>query len=237
MNYYEETLAKIKELMTKQQYDEALRIVTNELKMPYVPKEFEKQLLFYQQELFAILGTNQKPELTGKELFAILNNEQINNDEKVGLFYQLEKFNLRNYLSEIKEFFNSNASLELKTILIYLLASQDVDQEFTYHGLQGEIKLNPKTFDFQESERFVEQLNDQLANDLPQDYPQLLEMAKIVVANLYYKLFPLLQTYDLLKLSQAIKNRLLIVNGIKNNPSDDQQILDYEKLLISLKIV
>jgi hypothetical protein len=62
-------------------------------------------------------------------------------------------------------------------------------------------------------------------------------MAKTVAVTFYYKVFPLGGNYAWDKLAIAIKNRLLLANGIDDEFFRDPEIIRYEKLLETLKII
>ena len=44
-NYYVKTLNEAKDLVKKEEYFKAMRIIEDELSMPYIPEDFEKELL------------------------------------------------------------------------------------------------------------------------------------------------------------------------------------------------
>jgi len=237
MNYYEEVLAKINQLMEAEHYDEALKLIDLELSMPYVPKELETKLIDYRKEILSMVTKPNENNFSGELIFSLLENDNLSLDEKIGLLQKLEKVNVRNYLTQVNQFLNSKNKNELKTILIYLLANQEVDHEFTYENNLQKVTINPKKYDFKKSELIPLELINHLEQILPHDYPQLLEMGKVVVANLYYKLFPVNQTYDWQLMAQAIKERLLILNGISDQKDADPKLAEYENLLQDLEIL
>jgi len=237
MNYYEEVLAKINQLMETEKYDEALKLIDLELSMPYVPKDLETKLIDYRKAILTVITKTSESNFSGELIFSLLKNDNLSLDEKIGLLQKLEKVNLRNYLTDVEQFLNSENQNELKTVLIYLLANQEIDHEFSYKNSLQKVVINPKTYDFEKSELIPLELINHLEKILPHEYPQLLEMGKIVVANLYYKLFPINQPYDWQLMAEAVKERLLILNGINDQNDSNPKLAEYEKLLQDLEIL
>ena len=73
MNYYEETLEKINKHLNNKEVDEALKLIEKELEAPYLPKEFN-------DELIRLYNENRKVES-----------------------FKLDDDNLEDYLSSTKE--------------------------------------------------------------------------------------------------------------------------------------
>ena len=51
MNYYDELLSKLDELMDNKHYKEAEKLIDDELSMAYVPKDIESKLKEYKDEV------------------------------------------------------------------------------------------------------------------------------------------------------------------------------------------
>jgi len=237
MNYYDEILKKIQNLIIENKNQEALDLVNEELNVSYVPKEVETELRAAKQMLLTRLTANEHHEIQPEKVFKLLENPQLPLEEKLGILDILARTNLRQYFSEIRNLLNSANDNELKTSLIYLLADQKVDETFIYHNGLEEVTVNPATFDFKKAELVPVETIHALENNLPEDYPQLVPMAKTVAITFYYKIFPLAANYAWDKLAQAIKNRLLLANGIDDEFLRDPEIIRYEKLLETLKII
>jgi len=237
MNYYDEILKKIQTLITENQNQEALNLVNEELSAPYVPKEVEAELKAAKQMLLTRLTADEHHEIQPQKVFKLLENPNLPLEEKLGILDILARSNLRQHLTEVQTLLNSTNDNELKTALIYLLADQKVDQSFTYNNGIEEVKVNPATFDFKKAELVPVETIHELEDTLPDDYPQLVPMAKTVAVTFYYKVFPLGGNYAWDKLAIAIKNRLLLANGIDDEFFRDPEIIRYEKLLETLKII
>jgi len=237
MNYYDEILKKIQTLITENKNQEALDIVNDELAAPYVPKEVEAELRAAKQILLTRLTADEHHEIQPQKVFNLLDNPDLPLEEKLGILDILARSNLRQHLNDVQKLLSSPNDNELKTALIYLLADQKVDETFTYHNGLEEVRVNPATFDFKKAELVPVETIHALEETLPTDYPQLVPMAKTVAVTFYYKVFPLIGNYAWDKLAIAIKNRLLLANGIDGDFIRDPEIIRYEKLLESLKII
>ena len=66
MNYYDETKEKIADLIGNKEFHEALRLIENELSVPYIPKEFEKHLLEMLQKIKE--ETFRNPSFTDEQI-------------------------------------------------------------------------------------------------------------------------------------------------------------------------
>ena len=67
-NWYEETIAEIKELMEQKKYDQAAGIVEKELSMPYIPCDVEKQLRALQKDIRFGVAENTRAMNSFKEI-------------------------------------------------------------------------------------------------------------------------------------------------------------------------
>ena len=60
--YYDETLEEIRNLMEEGEYEEALYMIRKELKMPYVPSDFEKSIRSLARDIKAAMNEKKEPK-------------------------------------------------------------------------------------------------------------------------------------------------------------------------------
>lgn len=137
MNYYDETLLKIEELIKNNEKDEALHIVKEELKQAYIPKDFENKLHDYLNKL----KTTTKKELSDEEIEEYLKGD--NEHQLYGVAY-LDKKNLRDYLDICSEYLCSDGYINAKVLLVDSLIKQEINEEIKMNKDGLEIIFIPK---------------------------------------------------------------------------------------------
>ena len=140
MNYYEDILKKIKELIDQGNHEDARRLILNELDMPYVPKDFEETL---HDLLMQINDTDKNVrKFSEEEILSFLDK-----DEKYQLIAvsELDRMNLRNHLDVIARYLmNEERSVNAKALLIDSLIAQQIDEPFLYKSKDKEISFVAK---------------------------------------------------------------------------------------------
>ncbi len=139
MNYYDELLDQIQQLMMKEEYEDAKRLILNELDLPYVPRDIEKKL---HELLDAVSSFLDYP----RELNEFQIREYLFKDEEHQLLAvnQLDRYNLRDHLELIEKYLLSDGSLSGKALLIDSLIRQQVDHVFFYHSQSRDLTFCPK---------------------------------------------------------------------------------------------
>lgn len=138
MNYYDETLDRIKGLFAEKQYEEAKRLILNELELPYVPKDFE-------EELYVLLRKIKEATFHNESL----NDEDIAEYLKMDEMHQmiaveeLDKRNLRNELEICQKYLSGGGFLDAKLLLIDSLISQQIDHVFVLKKNEELIEFDP----------------------------------------------------------------------------------------------
>lgn len=137
MNYYDETLKKIEDLIKDNNINEAIHIIDEELKQAYIPKEFNEKLLEYQKEL----KITKRKELSDEEIIEYLNG---NNEQQLFAVAYLDKKNLRNYLDVCEEYLCGNGYINAKVLLVDSLVRQEINEEIKMNKDGLEITFIPK---------------------------------------------------------------------------------------------
>ena len=102
MNYYDEILDRINELIEKGDKDNAVRMIKNELDMPYVPRDLEEKL----SELLRKLDDEEhkRPYVSDEQIESFLFKDE---QHQLLAVSALDKKNLRNEIPLCKRFLAS----------------------------------------------------------------------------------------------------------------------------------
>ena len=138
MNYYEDILEKINSLINNEEYEEAKRLILNELDVSYVPKDFEDRL----KELLSDINEKTfkvnvlSDEDIEKYLYMDENHQLIAVDE-------LNRKNLRDYIDICNRYLKSNGYINGKVLLIDSLIRQEINHELECLKNNELIRFNP----------------------------------------------------------------------------------------------
>ena len=190
--YYDETLKEIKELEAEGKYRDALSMIDQELKMPYIPEEFENEIRRIRRDL--VYYMNESREEREDSLDTLLRKLKGSPQMQLAAASKLCSRNLRECLDEIKEWLQNEPQPEASSLIIEALAQQEISDEFI-------LKRNDIEYTFwsdsvtpcNESEGFLEAL-DYLVQWLGTSHPDLLQMSRSVLIHEVYMFLPL--SYD-----------------------------------------
>ena len=131
MNYYEETLEKINKHLNNKEVDEALKIIERELEVPYLPKEFNDELIrLYNEnrkaESFKLDDDNLEDYLSSTKEKQLIAVDYLNNK------------NLRDYIDICNKYLCSDGFINAKVLLVDSLIRQEIgeDIKMTNNGLE-----------------------------------------------------------------------------------------------------
>ena len=139
-NYYDEVLDTLKELYEKKEYLKAQSIIEEELSMPYIPLDFEKELNNIAKDIKA--SVKSKDIILDDEML----EEYLGGDDyrQILAINYLDSMNLRNYLPLINKYLIGNGNRECKCLLISSLIDQEINEEITVNKDGLEISFIPK---------------------------------------------------------------------------------------------
>ncbi|MBQ2657341.1 MAG: DUF3196 family protein [Erysipelotrichaceae bacterium] len=156
MNYYDELIEKIENLLKKEDYENAKSLIDDELKVAYVPRDVEEKLIQYQK----IVKQN-----TLKNKF--LSDEQIEEYLKLDENHQLlavdelGRKNLRDYYDLCNRYLHSNGYRNAKVLLIDSLIRQEINKEYSYTDGETKVQFNPYRLKvIEETDGFKSAMND-----------------------------------------------------------------------------
>jgi len=164
MNYYDELIENIDNLLDLNDFDNAKRLILNELDMPYIPKDLEIKLRDY----LALINSRTYVS----EAFSDNQIEEylFKDDEHALIAVQeLNSKNLRNYIDLCNKFLVSNANINAKVLLIDSLIRQEINEDITYSHDGLDYTFIPKyVIPFEQSDGYlacVKKLEDVFMKD------------------------------------------------------------------------
>ncbi len=210
MNYYQETIKRIEELIDEKNYDLAKSLIEEELRMPYIPSDVLETL----EALNCEIKISQK----GNESLRKLSDEEIREYLFLDDFsqylavYNLKDQNLRNYISEIKKYLSKSLNKHCSAIIIDELIRQEINDEFEY-TLNGQtITFNPRyiePFEDLDSFKLAHQL---LSDEMENDNPSMYEMSKKILVEEFYLNLPM--HFDELEIEYLIHSIIYYIYGL-----------------------
>ena len=137
MNYYEETLEKINKHLNNKEVDEALKLIEKELEAPYLPKEFNDELVrLYNEnrkvESFKLDDDNLEDYLSSTKEKQLIAVDYLNNK------------NLRDYLDICNKYLCSDGFINAKVLLVDSLIRQEIGEEISMSNNGLEYNFIPK---------------------------------------------------------------------------------------------
>ncbi len=150
MNYYEKTLIDIKELIEKGNKEEAIRIIEEELKAPYLPKDFNDEIL----KIYNENKVSKSFSLSDDDLAIYLKDSK---EKQLIAVSVLNKKNLRDYLDLCNEYLCSDGFINAKVLLVDSLIRQEINEEIKMENNGIEYNFIPKYILLvEESDGFIE---------------------------------------------------------------------------------
>lgn len=176
MNYYEELWSEVNELYQQGKYDEVITKLETELKMPYVPMEYEEKY----RSLLKKAKNNTKEN--GKTSQVITDEEELERllfsttleDELCAVNY-LKELRADRYLSLFKNYFQHPIYDEVQSMLIYMLIDQGNKDEWTITKDGCEITFIPMYCELPQDSDGYQEAIDFLQEHLAKE-PSLLQL-------------------------------------------------------------
>lgn len=125
-DYYSQFWLKIEQLMSEDKTDEVLRLVNEELSMPYIPMADEDRL----RDLAKSLKKEQVKRIPSLE--ELVESIKKSNLESLAALDQLRKSNLRLLGGAIQDMFDSSLHPLIATLLIQICIEQQLTETFVW---------------------------------------------------------------------------------------------------------
>ena len=172
---YQDVINTIRQRIDEGQLEEALSLLEEELRMPYIPLEVEGIL----RQLHAYVKAQQSPAprasvLTPSQIVAYLNGDE---EHQLAAVVALSALNLRAQLPLINEAFEVLSTRILKSLLVNVCLEQALTEEFTFTDQGITYTFIPAALTApQESEGYLA-AKSTLVEWLENDNPSLLMLA------------------------------------------------------------
>ncbi|WP_338972882.1 DUF3196 family protein [Spiroplasma endosymbiont of Panorpa germanica] len=227
-DFYPQTILEIKELLDAKKYQEAQSIIDQELGMPYLPIEFEEQLLQLRLELLRN-GREQNQKSWNLDSIKIMlasadANIQLNAIEA------LKGFNVRNLLLELKNMLSSDIVCdENKVCILFILAEQQVDEDFKVFKKNGWHNFNPTKMDLREYLKKLEIIKHRLEELVYNDNPSLFGVCEFILNSYFYAAFPNFDEQDIDVIVGAIWYKASVAQGMEIGYNNIKEIMKIEE--------
>lgn len=190
-SYYDEILDEIEMCCMRNENDRALRLIENELSMPYVPSDFEKRLKELKIEIKAELNGAMEKLPGMEEVEAGLKGDAASQLKAVEALSQL---NCRHYIDWIQDYFDTHPHPSIQALLIETLIDQQISDEFRILFEGQEIVFIPRYAEKpQDTEGFLE-AKRLLDHWFESNDPSFLKLCEQVLIQECYLILPL--AYD-----------------------------------------
>ncbi|AXK51066.1 DUF3196 family protein [Spiroplasma alleghenense] len=215
-DFYDQTIIEIEGLIADKKYQEALEQINSELRMPYMPADFEAKLLKQQQEVGGLINqSNPNPKMWNLELIKKMLN-QVDENLQLNAIEALKGFNIRAILPELKDFLiNRNNCDENKVCLIFIIADQHINEEFKVVKKNGTYNINPSQFNLQDSLDNLKLIREKLLEIVYNDNPSLFNVCEFILNSYFYLAFPNFAQEDLNSLVAAIWYKASLAQGVE----------------------
>ena len=140
--FYDIMIIYLHSLINTDQKEKALKLVKEELSMPYIPMGFENEFIEIYKEVAYIEKEGKEYNLSREKIEEILCTEEDKNLIILAIV-ELCKLNIRDFFDSISEFFKRNIKNIYKVMLIDALRGQGVNKEFIIKNNNNEYKVIP----------------------------------------------------------------------------------------------
>lgn len=140
--FYEIMIIYLHSLINTDQKEKALKLVKEELSMPYIPMKFEDKFIDIYKEVAYIEKEGKQYNLSREKIEEILCVEEDKNLIILAIV-ELCKLNIRDFFDCISEFFKRNVKNIYKVMLVDALRGQGVNKEFVIKNNDEEYKIIP----------------------------------------------------------------------------------------------
>lgn len=137
MDYYDECLKKLEQMLHEELFDEAAKLIDEELKMPYIPNYFEEKLIQFKK---MIPLTDTSNQMSDEKIYDFFKKDEAH---QLMAIQALQKRNLRMYSDSIQEWFDEAKSELVVLSLTEICISQRLNEEYTIVKNGLEIRFVP----------------------------------------------------------------------------------------------
>lgn len=219
--YYDEILDEINELIAHNENEDALFLIEKELRMPYVPADFEAKILNLKRELTAKKNEEKEAgEIPLETLLKLLRGDEMSQLKAASA---LGERNLRQIIPEIRHYLSHDPCPEAAALIIEAIAEQEINEDFTYvnDGVTAEF-FGDSVIPCSESGGFREALR-LLEQWVGNDNPSMFAMCKTLLIRRVYMFLPL--SYEASEGSDLALDILEEVSGLMDEGETYRDVL------------
>ncbi|AUF83645.1 DUF3196 domain-containing protein [Mesoplasma syrphidae] len=194
MNFYDEIILEISELINNSDYHQAMTIISQELAMPYIPAEVELKLLQFKKQILNLSDGLIKN--SGAQTFSIENIQKMLNNEndiisQTIAINNIDKVNIRLIVDDIKKYLlNPKVASQNKTFLLFALLKQDFDMELEMFKNSEHFTINPIELSVEKIDKEIQAIKSIVDQSLGQENPSLAEIATTSLFLYFFYSFP-----------------------------------------------
>lgn len=173
--YYIDMKVKINSLISEEKFEDALKIINEELSMPYIPMDFEKFLLG-ELDKIPLGDSGNSFSLSLEKIVDLLIKLDKSQSDLSELISQLKKFNLKEEKDELEYYFHKSENKRNRAMIFELLIEEKADIECSL----GNPSKSTSVKDADNYKVDFKELQDKLDN-----YPVLIEPAIKLLDEIY----------------------------------------------------
>ncbi len=173
--YYQEQQTIISKLITEEKFDEALKLINEELSMPYIPRNFESFLVESINKIPLSTRDNSYSLSLDKIVDLLIKLDKSKNDVS-DLIKHMSKFNLENEKEELEYYFSKTTNTRNRAMTFELLIKMKVDIECDLGNPSKSTSIEA----LEDFKKDVLSIEDKTA-----DYPQYTELMIELLKEIY----------------------------------------------------
>lgn len=179
--FYDVMILYLNSLIASNDKEKALKLVKEELAMPYIPGEYEEKF----REIYHELSYKEKEAkdftLSISDIKQILETyEDTVYEDKLSIIraiIEMSKLNIREFIDSIQVFFKRNLRTIYKVMIIDALRSQGVNCEFNFINGDEVTSINPITSENILESKVYSSIRELLEENIGKHDPNLLALA------------------------------------------------------------
>ena len=179
--FYDVMILYLNSLIASNDKEKALKLVKEELAMPYIPGDYEEKFKQIYQELSYTEKEHKDFLLSIDKIKQILETYDDNVYEDklsiISAIIEMSKLNIREFLESIQVFFKRNLRTIYKVMIIDALRSQGVNFEFDFVNGDHVTSINPITSENVLESKVYTSIKSILEENIGKHDPNLLALA------------------------------------------------------------
>lgn len=210
--YYEAFLKEVGSYIDNEQYTQALQKLEEEFAMPYIPKEYETQMIAMYQTCKAETKQEQVDRKYDEEDIETLLKGSI--DEACQAVDLLKNSNIRKHIEVVETYLSDAPHFLIRSLLIDALVEQDIKEEIQldFDGL--EVHFNPSYVEMPQAQEYFIEAFKIVTDFYENDNPSFLMMCvETMLKEMYFRLPFALEEDEVQNFVYAVLEYVYEANG------------------------